>query len=377
MQLAYTASQNLEDLATQLNVFDQDTNVKSLLVFIADANGWNKADLDPILSQVETPLMGGIFPEVVYQQQNYQSGAVVVGLSYGLQPQVIEGLSDNQQNYELLVEEAIDEDLEFRSLVVFVDGLASRISGFLDGLYAVLGPDVDYIGGGAGSLSFEKQPCVLTNSGVYQDAAVLGLLLQDTIIEVGHGWHAFNEGHMVTRVEKNVVHEIDYQNALDVYQSMIGEQLDEPLNEENFFKSAQSFPLGIKKYQGLHIVRDPIAINGEALICVGELTQGDHIDILTAKPNDLIAAAGKTASLAEQKYQQAQSSYANTPGVLLIDCISRGLFLGEEFTSELQAVQQSFANETPLFGALVLGEIANSGTSYLEFYNKTAVVAIV
>ena len=59
--------------------------------------------------------------------------------------------------------------------------------------------------------------------------------------------------------------------------------------------------------------------------------------------------------------------------ILLIDCISRGLFLGEGFIREIEAVR---AGNTPLIGALTLGEIANDGKDYMELYNKTCVVGI-
>jgi len=59
-------------------------------------------------------------------------------------------------------------------------------------------------------------------------------------------------------------------------------------------------------------------------------------------------------------------------GTLVFDCISRALFLQDHFAQELAAVAQG---QSPLFGALTIGEIANSGRSYLEFFNKTTVVA--
>ncbi len=43
------------------------------------------------------------------------------------------------------------------------------------------------------------------------------------------------------------------------------------------------------------------------------------------------------------------------------------------FDDEIDAV---FEEGTPLIGALTIGEIANSGTDYLEFYNKTSVVGM-
>jgi hypothetical protein len=61
------------------------------------------------------------------------------------------------------------------------------------------------------------------------------------------------------------------------------------------------------------------------------------------------------------------------PGsLLLMDCISRRLFLGAAFAKETAVMAPA---ATPSAGACTIGEIANSGTEYLEFYNKTAVVA--
>ena len=59
-----------------------------------------------------------------------------------------------------------------------------------------------------------------------------------------------------------------------------------------------------------------------------------------------------------------------------MDCISRALFLEHEFELELQAIAEQFTDNHAMFGALVLGEIANSGSGYLEFYNKTTVVSL-
>ncbi|EQD46615.1 hypothetical protein B1A_14553 [mine drainage metagenome] len=53
-----------------------------------------------------------------------------------------------------------------------------------------------------------------------------------------------------------------------------------------------------------------------------------------------------------------------------MDCISRALFLEQDFRQELAVIH----SPAPMLGALTIGEIANSGQDYLEFYNKTAVV---
>ena len=56
-----------------------------------------------------------------------------------------------------------------------------------------------------------------------------------------------------------------------------------------------------------------------------------------------------------------------------MDCISRFLFLAERFDDELAAYDHE---EVPVIGTLSMGEIANHGQEYLEFYNNTSVVAV-
>ena len=62
------------------------------------------------------------------------------------------------------------------------------------------------------------------------------------------------------------------------------------------------------------------------------------------------------------------------PGTTLImDCISRSICLGKRFPHELEVLQVTGHLQV---GALTIGEVANNGQDYLEFYNKTAVVGI-
>jgi hypothetical protein len=105
---------------------------------------------------------------------------------------------------------------------------------------------------------------------------------------------------------------------------------------------------------------------------VGEVSQDYFIDLLTAKPNDLIEAAQQVAHTSKQATQGR--SYELT---FFLDCISRTLFLKETFNDEVAAVRLVTGMSIPLVGALVLGEIANLGSDYLEFHNKASVVGLI
>jgi hypothetical protein len=138
--------------------------------------------------------------------------------------------------------------------------------------------------------------------------------------------------------------------------------------DENFFELAKCYPFGINRLGGEKIVRDPIKLREDgALVCVGEVPAESFVDILTGDVPSLTNAARKALALSEDAYRGP----ADQKIVLFMDCISRVLFLGEEFEQEIEAVYQE---NVPLIGALTLGEIANSRRDYLAFYNKTAVV---
>ena len=73
---------------------------------------------------------------------------------------------------------------------------------------------------------------------------------------------------------------------------------------------------------------------------------------------------------APQARADADSKVPEPEQRVFIDCISRVLFLQDEFGAELAAV----AGNEAVVGALTLGEVAGDLGGFLEFYNKTAVV---
>ncbi len=69
----------------------------------------------------------------------------------------------------------------------------------------------------------------------------------------------------------------------------------------------------------------------------------------------------------------------STSECFIVDCISRVLFLGNDFTKELSQVAKIVRGkheDVEIFGVLSLGEISSYDKGYLEFFNKTIVVSL-
>ena len=61
---------------------------------------------------------------------------------------------------------------------------------------------------------------------------------------------------------------------------------------------------------------------------------------------------------------------------MVIDCVSRLLFLDNAFDQEIEAIASGAGDVTHLFGALTLGEILSAKTGSANLLNKTTVVGI-
>ncbi len=370
MIIEFDPSGSVETFGKKLKALQSNSAVKSTLVFSCDNNNFIKEDVDGFLKESIKPVFGGIFPEIIHGDQKYTKGTVFAGIESETDVLTIDKLSDIAANYDDQLEEKVSDDKIHKTLFVFVDGFSKRISALIDAMFNYLGLDINYVGGGAGSLSFIQKPCLFTNNGLLEDAAILAFVDTDSGIGVSHGWEKISGPFKITECDRNVIKSLDWKPAFDVYKEEVEKQSAKKFTADNFFDIAKGFPFGILKLDAESIVRDPISVDEDGgLVCVGELFADSFVDILRGENNNLIEAA-RTAF---QRSLTAFGESNNPVSAIFIDCISRVLFLEEHFSEEIKAVSE---NNVPVFGALSIGEIANSGRDFLEFYNKTAVVGV-
>ena len=352
------------DAMTQLADEALQAGAKSLLVLAADANDCKPDDFDPWLASCPAPVFGGVFPQLIHDSRNRERGYIVVGLDEAVEVFNVPGLSDPDADFFEALDPIFGDKPEPLTLMMLVDGLASGISALLDGVYDVLGSQPTYFGGGAGSLSFVQKPCLFSNQGMLMDHAQLIVLPMRFTLGVEHGWEKFAGPFVATSGNRNVVESLDFHPAFEVYRKHVEADSGLSFNDDNFFDIAKGYPFGMEKPDGSIVVRDPITRDGNNMVCVGEVPINSVVYLLKGKPSNLIDAAANGA---------ARLPKGKGP-TILSDCISRVLYLGEDFVEELQVVQAK-VGERQVFGMLTLGEIANGGDYCLEFYNKTLVLA--
>lgn len=341
----------------------------AVLISIGEHTTIDINQLIQALNNANITFMGGVFPKVIHDNQISDNAIVISTLNTIEQLFIVENIS--KKNYE--IPRVTFKDNENYSLITFVDGLTSNISYFLEKLYENYGMKTNYLGGGAGSLTLQQKPCVFTKKGFFEDAAIVGITKQTSSIGVRHGWKKVDGPFIITKSQGNVIKEINWENPFEIYKNVVEKHANKKFDGTNFFSIAKGYPFGILKDGAECIVRDPIMVNeiGE-LVCVGEIEENSLVDILNGNKDTLISAA-KNAVL-------ESIAQANTPNKsIIVDCISRVLFLEEEFNTELKEITSTLKSKYPeisIGGVLTLGEISSYGEGFLELYNKTTVISL-
>lgn len=345
----------------------------SLLILASDADNWGPDKVDPLLRSLKVPVFGGVFPYLIFEGTQHKQGTLVVGLDFTPELVVVENLSQSK--------EAIDEQLAEHALTIanaahlitIVDGLTENIERLTEELYAITEKSSTAIGCGAGSIDFVQRPCLFTNKGMIFDAALIAAIPTPFKFGLSHGWEVLEGPFLVTKSKGAVLETLNYSPAFEVYKKHVEKNSSLTFAEHEYFELAKTYPLGIENIEGEILVRDPIVVEGNSLVCVGEVPENSIIYLLKGIPSNLIAAAGAAAKFACDKRESVEEERLS---VILFDCISRALFLENDFDKELESIKENLDGVSDVFGALTVGEIANSKNGPIEWLNRSTVVAV-
>tara|TARA_R110001592_G_scaffold58704_2_gene177606 strand:- start:171 stop:1268 length:1098 start_codon:yes stop_codon:yes gene_type:complete len=342
---------------------------QTVIISVAEHSAIDINALINCLIEHHIPFIGGIFPKVISGTEVYDEGMILTSFPNVVETYLVKGL--DTESFKIPKIDLEDDENYF--LFTFVDGLTTYLSLYLSELYTNYGNKASYIGGGTGSLSLQQSPCVFDESGIHQDAAV-GLIVKSKIaLGVKHGWKRIAGPYVATKTDKNTIQEINWQPAFEVYKSIIKEHSQKEINHDNFISIAKAYPFGILKDNSEYVVRDPVSLNDKGeIICVGEMMENTVLDILNGDNETLIQAAEDAASQVINQLESPKQAYIS-------DCISRVIFLEDDFNLELKTISDKLVQNNksiPIEGALTLGEISSFGDSYLQLFNKTVVIGL-
>jgi len=366
----FIASPTLSQLLVQIQQMAQNEQDIFVLLF-AEETVMDYPALIKALNEQGIRFFGGFFPGIIHNGKKQEKGVLLLRINaVGVIHIIHDTTSANFDSQQ--IKDSLSEDKQ-KSALILVDGLSSKIASFLNHFYNTLGHSFQYLGAGCGSLSLEQKPCLITQEGMLENAAVVCFIDLPMILSIKHGWQSFYGPLIATKTKENIIYELNWKPAFEVYKEIIETLSGYEIEQDNFFEVAKAFPFGMLIEGQEDIVRDPIATTEEgALVCVGEVNSNTVLQVLKGDAHTLIEASEQAA------LDITQNSTNPLEQIFVVDCISRVLFLQEEFPIELErvqtVVQQELDYAAGIDGVLSLGEISSSGNGMLHFYNKTMVI---
>lgn len=361
--------QELEGWQPFLNELSKD-NAKGILLFVGEETPFNYKQLQPILKAMDIVVWGGIFPEVIYNGSLCKQGVVGCAFQSPVSIEVVKDLSKFKNNFP---EDFVSKNT--RTLLIFTSAYADNIPLLIETLYERYFKEMTFIGGSAGSIINVDQPSLFTCNDIFTGGAIIAAAEDFMSVGINHGCQPISDPAIASSVDKNILKSINWEPAFEYYKRIIEQDVGIKLTADNFLDVAKSYPLGMLKYDTEIILRVPFSVGEENSIVLGsEMPENSVLVVMKGYPDKLIAAAGSAAEQAKIAFKNKKKK---SPGkALIVDCITRALFLEDRIDDELKIIANKAGSDVFLFGLLSLGEIASTGDKYIELYNKTIVVGM-
>lgn len=376
MPFAHLATTKRAAIAAQLSEWREHYPQMGVMAFLPENERPRLAAIQTLFQQSGIPLVGAIFPAIIVDGRFHSDGILLFCFEqmpkYVLQEGLAvegEALTDACATLATDIERQLDDKDGSTSLFLLFDAMLPQISRILEELYLQLADRVHYMGINAGSESFQPMPCLFDADRVIQ-GGVLALLLPDNpgaVLE--HGYQVPEQLVAATSTDGNRIISIDWRPAFEVYAERVKAQYGVTITTENFYQYSVHFPFGIIRADSEVLVRIPVTLMADgSLFCVGEIPPNAILTLLEAPS----AESAHTAQLLAEHF--AQSDGNTQP--LAFYCAGRRLHLGQQAAQEeLLSLSERLGN-TPLNGALSLGEIGSSRRGgYPLFHNAAMVLA--
>jgi hypothetical protein len=273
------------------------------------------------------------------------------------------------RNFRAAQGKAHTKGLAFSTTVVLADGLSGVGEELVRQILAQTQALHQIVGGAAGDEGRFKATLVGNGERAAPDVAAAAHVFGAAPwgVGIGHGLEATTGKMAVTKATGNVVYELDGRPAFEAYKEH-AKKRGVALTPSGAGEYLIANELGVMLGDRVARARAPLSVGSDgSLTCAAGIRQGSQVAILDGVPQNMVAAARSAAEEAKANLQGAKPA-----GVLLFDCVCRGMILKDKFQKEIEAVR-SVMGDVPVGGFLTYGEIANYGGSVEAWHNTTAV----
>ena len=365
MRPIYSATN--DQFIAELYSLNANPQVKSLILVAAEKGFCSPEEITPVLQSIEKPILGGIYPSLIFESELKNTGAVIFPLSYELKTTAFDLADLSEEKYLAQLNENFDNYLpESNSLLVFIDAYSLNKNDAFEVLYNYFGLHISVAGAACGGEEVQQRPCLLHNSGFLVDKMIVGITPERMGVEVATGWRNISRQMKVTGAEGNVVKTLNWEPAFQAMQKAVTAFTGQPYTIDDYKHARALYSLSLYRMDGEDVVRNIYNVDGDDLYCDDYVNQGEFVSFVDGEINSLCNAV----EIAYNKLCQKNATENSI--VFTIYYFGRAIYYGENINKEIAVLSK----DKPVYGVVSLGEIANTGESLLEIYNKSCVLVL-
>jgi len=329
--------------------------------------------LQQIMQQFpDLELIGGTTDGEISSVLEFQEDSVSLMLFYSDEVEFCAGVGNNASHdsvtsAQAAIKQAKDKSKQKTSLCITLpDGLGSSGVSIIKAIKQELGSNLPIVGGLTAdggkflkTYQFYKQE-VLTDS-------IPILLFGDNLLlsfGVNSGWNPIGKKSTITKVENNIIYEIDHKPALDFYQYYLGE-----------LSPSVEYPLAVfEQGRQQFYMRAPISHDPEqgSITFFGDLPEGATVQITEFNCDQILNSSALSMQQAFDDYPGDKPEAA-----LFFSCTARRKILSTRAEEEYQFAKKHLNTIIPSCGFYTYGEIApleQHGSSLL--HNETFITLL-
>ena len=239
--------------------------------------------------------------------------------------------------------DGIDPGLE-RTVLLFIDTRSGDQMEAVAGAYAVAGPSVPLVGGGAGG----PAPAQFHGGGAHQDSVVAIAIGSERHAGVGqaHGCRFRGAPSIATRTSGRILYELDGRPAVEVYLERHGLP-GADLGTEAFGALAVTHPLAQPELNGSSRLRHVLGRGPEGgLELSTHIPANAAIDFTQQSPEDIVESSGRAVRNALARAE------APPRAALIFDCAGRKRAVADSLAHEVDGITAAFGGRPPPFAGL-------------------------
>lgn len=253
---------------------------------------------------------------------------------------------------------------ELKLCITMPESLTTSASSILAGLKSALG-SVPIVGGTTGDQMETQRTYQFYKTEVLTDSVTLLLLGGNLAFSYGvcSGWNPIGKQSIITKVEKNIIYEIDEKPALELYKYYFEE-----------FAADLAYPLAVfPPGEEAFFLRAVLTYDADlgSIVVAADVPVGSIVQVTEASQDDIVSASQKSFNQAWTNYPGQSPSAA-----LFFSCAWRRFVLGTKTNQEYAAIAASYPYPIPSCGFYTYGEISPLSEHGETYFHNTTFVSL-